>query len=130
MLQALLTGMAAGGEADAGGERLICDGMIADAVGVQLAHRARDDGDPETGLHHADGGDNLRALAAEAGAEAGPLAALGDGGVQSGPELAGEQDEGILCQRLDGDGATAGQRMVRGEGDQHLLLVDEVVGQC
>ena len=130
MLQAFLTGMAAGGEADAGGERLGGDGVIADAVGVQLAHRSRDDCDPEAGLHHADGGDHLRALAAEAGAEAGPLAALGDGVVQPGPELAREQDEGILRQRLDGDGDTAGQRMVRGQGDQHLLLIDQVVSQC
>lgn len=130
VLQAFLAGMATGGEADAGGERFIGDGVIADAVGVQLAHRAWDDGDPETGLHHADGGDHLRALAAEAGAEAGPLAALGDGVVQPGSELAREQDEGVRRQGLDGNGTSVGQRMVRGEGDQHLLLIDEVVGQC
>ena len=59
MMQAFLAGMAAGGEADAGGERLGGNGVIADAVGVQLADRARDDGDPEAGLHHADGGDHL-----------------------------------------------------------------------
>jgi hypothetical protein len=79
VLQALLTGMAAGGEADAGGERFLGDGVIADAVGMQFAHRTGDDGDPETGLHHADGGEHLRALAAETGAETGALAALGDG---------------------------------------------------
>ena len=39
VLQAFLAGMATGGEADAGGERFIGDGVIADAVGVQLAHR-------------------------------------------------------------------------------------------
>ncbi len=33
MLQAFLTGMPAGGEADAGGERLGGNGVIADAVG-------------------------------------------------------------------------------------------------
>ncbi len=121
--------MAAGGEADAGGERFIGDGVIADAVGMQLAHRSRDDGNPETGLHHADGGDHLRALAAETGTETGPLAALGDGIVQARPQFAGEQDEGILRQGLDGDGARACQRVVRGEGYQHLLLIDEMVSQ-